>query len=228
MIASRAHLVSVVSELLRHLRHQGIIRIRLRHQDLEAGQAARQVDGRLPRAVRRKLKIRHCQVICLGVRCFYLQDIQTYSSSFVDIRMINFCCEPHLGRLKGISVRDEDLEPEHAALVGGVPGSHDVGLQPVHLVSLGGPALGTGRGRGPQHPQLFADSCSSGHFSEIKTFCSGAPYHLKKILNYISTKSKFLSCGLLGLCLSLSSIFLGLLLCFPLGRGLLPLLPNDG
>ena len=48
----------------------------------------------------------------------YLQDVQTDSAPLVHVRVVDFGGEPHLGRLEGVSVRHEDLEPEDAALVG--------------------------------------------------------------------------------------------------------------
>ena len=48
----------------------------------------------------------------------YLQDVQTGSAPLVHVGVVDFGGEPHLGRLEGVSVRHEDLEPEDAALVG--------------------------------------------------------------------------------------------------------------
>ena len=75
-----------------------------------------------------------------------LQDVQADWAITVDVHVVHFCGEGHLGRLEGVVGREMDVQEENTLMVRWVFRSHDSCL-PVELVRLVGRASRAVRGR---------------------------------------------------------------------------------
>ena len=88
-------LLHVIPEPIRKRWHERILRIWFSYQHLQAGQDAGDVDGGLPRAMRR-----------------HLQDVQADTTSCVHVGVVDGVDKPQLGRPERVpfSIRDRDLQ----------------------------------------------------------------------------------------------------------------------
>ena len=74
------------------------------------------------------------------------EDVEADRAVRINVRMVYFRLEGHLGRLEGVIVREMDAEKEDSALIRRVFWAHDGGL-PAKLLFFIGWACRTVRGR---------------------------------------------------------------------------------
>ena len=66
-----------------------------------------------------------------------LEDVQANAATGVDVGVVDFGIELHLGGLEGIVRGEFNGEEEHTPLVGAVPRAHDRGLPGEHVIPHG-------------------------------------------------------------------------------------------